>query len=315
MRAYRSNLLVLIGMALIVGLSTVYAADDSGKKQPKDTGTLSIRTTEASFPVKIDGVERGITGVGTPAIYYLTPGIHKVEVLGPDGKVWSHDIEIRRGVKNCVCLKIVRETTSRPCPYNFRLEGPDRVVEGDTITFSAINSGTAPIPLRYAWTVTNGAIRRGQGTPTIEVDSTGLGGRTIDAELDVNDDVYDNKCRQAITVPPVPVDKLPPPPQAYTCDEFYSKSADEDKARFDNCSIQVKNTPDAQLYIIIYPGTDKLSVTRNTYDKLQKRTMDYLVVNRGVDPARIVISKGSPVDRTKYVLWIVPTGANPPVVR
>ncbi len=62
---------------------------------------------------------------------------------------------------------------------------------------------------------------RGQGTPTIEVDSTGLGGRTIDAELDVNDDVYDNKCRQAITVPPVPVDKLPPPPQAFVCDEFH----------------------------------------------------------------------------------------------
>ncbi len=43
--------------------------------------------------------------------------------------------------------------------------------------------------------------------------------------------------------------------------------------------------------------------------------LDYLVINRGVDPARIVMSKGSPVDRTKYVLWIVPTGANPPVVR
>lgn len=314
MRVNRLNFLVLITVALIVGLSTVYAADDSGKKQPKDTGTLSIRTTEAAYPVRIDGVDRGMTGVGTPAIYFLTPGMHKVEVLGPDGKTWSHDIEIRRGVKNCVCLKIVRTPVYGDCPYNFRLDGPEKVLEGDIITFSAINAGTAPVPIKYTWNVTNGSIVRGQGTPTITVDSNGLGGRTIDAELDVNDDVYDNKCRQVISVPTM-VDSKPPLPTAYTCDEFYSKTADEDKARFDNCSIQVKNVPDAQFYIIINPGTDKLSTTRNTYERLSKRTRDYLVNERGIEAARISIFKGGAIDRTRYTLWIVPPGANPPVVK
>ena len=113
----------------------------------------------------------------------------------------------------------------------------------------------------------------------------GLGGNTIDAELDVNDDVYDNRCRQVISVPTV-VERLPdtPQPTKFGCDEFEAKSADDDKARFDNCVIMVQNTPDAQLYIIIYPGTDRASTTRNTYDRLSRRTLDYLVKSRGVDP-------------------------------
>ncbi|MEP6947007.1 MAG: hypothetical protein ABJA02_13890 [Acidobacteriota bacterium] len=314
MRSARPSFLILFGMILMLGFSSAFAADDSGKKQPKDSGTLSVRTTEASYPVKIDGVERGVTGVGTPAIYYLTPGFHKIEVLGPDGKIWANEIEIRRGQKNCVCLKIVRETTSRPCPYNFHLEGPDKIMEGDLVTFAAINSGTAPIPLKYAWKVDNGHVTNGLGTPTITVDSTGMAGRTINAVLDVNDDVYDSKCRQVISVP-TDVGSLPPPIKPYTCDEFMAKSADDDKARFDNCAIQVQNTPDAQLYIIIYPGTDKLSTTRNTYDKLSKRTLDYLVKTRGVDPRSITIVKGSSAQRTTYQLWIVPPGAQPPVVK
>lgn len=309
----KHSFLLFFAMMLMLGSSMAFASDDTGKKQPKDAGTLSIRTTEVAYPIRIDGDYRGETGVGTPAIYYLTPGKHKVEVMGPDGKIWASDIEIRRGQKNCVCLKVVREVSTRPCPYNFHLEGPDKIMEGDLVTFAAVNSGTAPIPLRYVWKVTNGRVTAGLGTPTITVDSTGMASQTINAELDVNDDVYDNKCRQVIAVP-TEVGSLPPPIKPYTCDEFMAKSADDDKARFDNCAIQVQNTPDAQLYIIINPGTDKLSTTRNTYDKLSKRTLDYLVKTRGVDPRRVTIVKGSSVGRTSYQLWIVPPGAQPPVV-
>lgn len=309
----RPTILILLAILLTLGTATVFA-DDSGKKQPKNTGILSISTTETAYPVRIDGVVRGNTGVSTPAIYYLSPGLHKVEVLGPNGKIWASDLEIRRGQKNCVCLKVVNEVKTRPCPYNFSLEGPDKIMEGDLVTFAAINAGSAPIPLQYAWKVVNGTVISGLGTQTITVDSKGMAGRTITAELDVNDSVYDNKCRQVISVP-TEVGSLPPPIQPFTCDEFFAISADDDKARFDNCAIQVRNTPDAQLYIIIYPGTDKLSTTRNTFDKLSKRTMDYLVQTRGVDPRRVTIVKGSPVVRTTYQLWIVPPGAQPPAVK
>ncbi len=313
MRAIRFNFLMIVGLVLTFGVSSAMAmGDDSGKKRPKDMGTLSIRTTEEAYPVRINGVERGMTGVGKGAEYFLTPGFHTVEVMGPNGKVWKQQIEIRRGQKNCVCLKIVRETISRPCPYNFALDGPGRINEGDLVTYAAINSGTTPIPIKYAWTVANGVVKSGLGTPTITVDSTGMGGKTINAVLDVNDDVYDNKCRQVIAVP---TDVIPPNivvPKAFICDEFESRSADDDKARFDNCAIQVQNMPEGQLHIFIYPGTDRVSTTRNTYERLSKRMLDYMVKDLRVDPKRITLIKASNRAKTTYQMWIVPAGAELP---
>ena len=279
-------------------------------------GTLTVRTTPVSYPVKIDGQYAGMSGVGVPAEFYLTPGIHTLEVAGPNGTSFTKDVEIRKEAKHCVCLKLVETSIPRDCPYRFHLEGPDKVTEGDLITFAAINSGTAPIPIRYAWKVSNGRITSGLGTPSITVDTKGIGHQTIEAELDVNDDVYDNKCRQTISVPtevvPLPV---PPTIEKVACDQFEARTDDDAKARFDNCAIMVSNTPDAMMYVIIYPGTDRLSTTRNTYDRLSKKTLDYLVKNRGVDPRRIQIVKGSPRLKTSYEIWIVPAGAQPPVVQ
>jgi hypothetical protein len=141
-----------------------------------------------------------------------------------------------------------------------------------------------------------------------------MGGQTISAELDVNDSTYDNKCRQVISVP-TDVTPKEHPPQPFRCDEFEAMNPDQDKARFDNCVIQAQNSPDAQLYMIIYPGTDRLSTTRNTYDRLSKRALDYMVKNRGFDPRRISIVRGSNRLKTTVEIWIVPPGAQPPVVQ
>lgn len=310
MRTTRTTFLFVIGLVLSLGISTAMAGDNDNKR-PKGTGILTVRTTPDAMPVKVDGQFVGMSGVGTPAEFFLAPGFHTVEVTAPDGKVWKDELEIRKDRKNCLCLKFVSETTSSPCPYRFHLEGPDKVMEGDLVTFTAINSGTAPIPLRYQWRA-NGTITSGAGTPTITVDSTGMAGKTIEAELDVNDDTYDNRCRQVITVP-TEVGTIPPRPTPFRCDEFEAGVHDLDKARFDNCVIQVQNTPDAQLYVIIYPGTDRRSRTANTYEKTSKFMLDYMVKTRGLDPRRMQIVKGSERQKTTYVLWVVPPGATPPV--
>jgi hypothetical protein len=318
MRHSGRKILCLLGLLLTLGVSAALGAvgDDKSKK-PQNTGTLSVRTTEESYPVKVNGQYVGMSGVGIGAEFFLAPGLHMVEVTGPDGKVWTKEIEIRRDQRNCICLKIVRETMKTPCPYRFYLEGPDRVTEGDLITFAAINAGTAPIPLRYAWKLSPaGTIKNGLGTPSITVDTTGFGGRTITAELDVNDDVYDSRCRQVISVP-TEITVIPPIEEAkpLRCDEFEARTRDDDKARFDNCVIQAQNTPDSQLYVIIYPGSDRASMTRNTYERLSRQTLDYMVKERRFDPRRISIVRGSSRQTTTYEIWIVPPGARPPVVR
>jgi hypothetical protein len=319
MRLIRYNFLFATMLAvLFLGATAAMAHTSDNKGRPKNTGTLTVKTSPSALPVRIDGKDAGMSGVSSAAEFYLDPGIHLVEVIGPNGAVFSREVEIRKDKKHCVCLKLVEETVKRPCPYRFHLEGPERITEGDLVTFAAINAGTAPIPIRYEWRVSPSAVRitSGLGTPTITVDSTGMGGQRINAELDANDDVYDNKCRQIISVPtdvtPIP---RPEEPKPFRCDEFVSKAPDDDKARFDNCVIQAQNTPDAQLYIIIYPGTDRLSMTRNSYDRVSKRALDYMVKTRGFDPRRISIVKGSSRRQTTFEIWIVPPGATPPPVQ
>src|SRR5687768_16667236 len=112
MRHSRYRFSLIVGLLLTLGVSAAFAnisLDDKGKR-PKNTGILSVRTTEEAYPIKVNGQYVGMSGVATGAEFFLTPGFHMVEVTGPDGKVWRKEIEIRRDQKNCICLKIVRET-------------------------------------------------------------------------------------------------------------------------------------------------------------------------------------------------------------
>ncbi|MGI8467982.1 MAG: hypothetical protein ACR2N3_05970 [Pyrinomonadaceae bacterium] len=310
----RCKFLLTIGL-IIAGLTAnaFAASKDDKNKIPKNTGILSVKTTPNPQVVRVDGVQVGMSGVGTANEFYLTPGMHRVEVEGPNGKIWTKDIEIRKGVRNCVCLKTIEERTERPCPYNVRVDGPERVVEGDLITFVATNLIPAAVPLTYRWKVSpnSAQITSGLGTPSITVDTKGIGNQPITAELDVTDDVYGATCQQRNSVTTgVEVVK---PPQPFRFDMFESKSFDDDKARLDNYVIQVQSVPDSQAYIIMYQGTDKESVKRGDVDKLSKRALDYLVRAKGLDPSRIVITKWGTKAHTTYELWIIPPGAQPPV--
>jgi hypothetical protein len=278
-------------------------------------GTLTVKTTPVAYPVKVNDQLLGMSGVTTPAEFYLPPGTHRLTIEGPNGKNFTKEIEIIRNAKNCICLRVVEEVITRACPYSIQLSGPDSVLEGDLITFASLNAvSDTPTPLNYNWTVSpsNVQITSGLGTPSITVDTTGFGGQTITAELDVNDGIYDAKCRQRISVPTV-VENKPPPPGPRKFDEFESKSFDDDKARLDAFAIELQNNPDAQGYIIMYQGTDRISLRTKKVDFLSKKTLDYLVQSRGIDPRRIQIVNWGNRLKTTYDLWIIPPGAQPPV--
>ena len=312
MRNIRYNFLFVLGLMFTLGLTTAFAQNN---RRPKNTGTLTVKTTPVAYPVKVNNQLLGMSGVDTPAEFYLPPGMHQLVVEGPNGKNFSKEIEIRKDVKNCVCLKIVEEVTTRACPYNIRLDGPERVIEGDLITFVSTNSVTqGAIPVNYNWTVSPGNlnITSGLGTSSITVDTKGLGGQTITADLDVNDGVYDAACRQKISVPTI-VERLPEPPKPRRFDEFESSAFDDDKARLDAFAIELQNNPDSQGYIIMYQGTDKASERTRKVEVLSKRTLDYLVKSRGIDPRRIQIVNWGTKAKTTYDLWIIPPGAMPPV--
>lgn len=325
MRRSKYKIFIIIGLILTLGLTSVLAGGDNDKKKkkddvkrPKNSGALKVTTSPTALTVKVDGQVMGMSGIkdaGEPPVYYLSPGIHQLEVIAANGKVFTKDIEIVTDQTNCVCIKMVENTITKACPYNISLDGPSEVLEGDLITFASFNAMDSPNPINYVWAVAPDAVRvtSGMGTSAITVDTTGLGGRTITADLDVSDGYNDEVCRQRISVPTVV--KSIPKIEASKVDEFESKAFDDDKARLDSFAIQLQNNPDAQGYIIMYQGTDRNSVRNRNVEKLSKKTLDYLVNARGIDPRRIVITNWGTRPTTTYELWLIPPGGSPPVPR
>ncbi|HEY0426836.1 MAG TPA: hypothetical protein VGC76_03415 [Pyrinomonadaceae bacterium] len=306
MQRFRYNFLFVIGLVLIFGTASNILSQ--GKRQ-KNMGILSVKTSPESYPVRVDGEVVGMSGVGTGTEFYLSPGTHLIEVEGPNDQTFSREIDFVKNRKNCICLKVLEETTTRECPYNIVVNGPEEYTENSTITFTTRNIGSNPaIPINYKWTVSNGTITGGQGTSSITVNTAGANRQPITAYLDVTDDIPGSTCQQkneATSNPPPPVVV----PQPYQCDVFESKSQDDNKARFDNCVLQFNATPNSQIYIILYQGTGRRSLS---VDKLKRQTLDYFVKTRGVDPRQIVVTEGGTKERTTVEIWIVPPGAQPP---
>jgi hypothetical protein len=307
MQNIRYSFLFVIGLVLIFGTAS---ATFSQKKQ-KNVGYLSVKSSPDSYPVKINGEIVGMSGTNRGAEFPLRADDYLVEVEGPDGQVFKKEVTIRKNERNCICLTVRKEITSRPCPYNIVVDVDNEVYEGDTVTFSSHNLVQDTIPVNYRWTVSGGTITGGQGTSSITVDTRGMGGQTITAFLDVTDDVYGSTCFQKNSAKTY---VKPPPelPKPIPCDLWESKSADDDKARFDNCNLAYRQTPNSQIYIILYQGTDKRSIS---VDKLAKRALDYFVKNLGVPASQIVLTRGGNRPRTSAQVWIVPPGAQPPPVQ
>jgi hypothetical protein len=253
-----------------------------------------------------------MSGNTNPAEQDLLPGTYLVEVQFPK-KSWTKEIEVNAGRRSCICLSYNERTIERFCPYDLRVDAPSEVTDGDLVTFaSGVNYG-GPTPLAYRWTVTpeSARITSGQGTPSITVDSTGLGGQSITARLESEDTTGDPSCRAENTAT-VPVRRIPPPPQITCFDCFTFVAFDDVKARLDNYTIELSNRPDYQAYVIVYGrrGNRLLSPER-----LGMRARDYLIRNRGVDARRITIVNGGFKDRAGYDFYLLPPGSNPPVPR
>lgn len=199
----------------------------------------------------------------------------------------------------------------RPCPPppvlcpNVSIYCPDTVALGAPVTFTAnLSGGTAGVTPVYNWSVTNGTIISGQGTPSIQVDSAGLGGQAITANLSVEG--YNLSCTATCTV------QVPRKISSVLVDNYPPIRLNDEKARLDNFAIQLQNDPNAKGYIIVYGGTRANNAEKQ---KRIRRAYDYLVNTRGVAADRLVTLEGGTRDQTTTELWIVPLGADPPPAR
>lgn len=99
-------------------------------------------------------------------------------------------------------------------------------------------------------------------------------------------------------------------PSARKVDEFIGEVDYEDLiARLDNFAIELQNLPNAQAHVIVYRGRrDPPGISH----RLALTAKDYLVLQRGISPNRVVTSDGGMSGCLMYELWLVPAGAAPP---
>jgi hypothetical protein len=152
----------------------------------------------------------------------------------------------------------------------------------------------------YNWTVSNGTITSGQGTPSITVATTAdMQGSNVTATVDVGGLCPECPRTASETA------GVAPKPTAPLVDEFGSAPDDDVKARVDNFYIQLNNNPTAQGYIINY----------GTAAEIKKRRAQIMkAINfRKYDASRVTFvdgpNNGSGVN-TKF--YIVPAGADTP---
>lgn len=276
-------------------------------------GRINVSTTPGGYPLLIDGKPAGETTVQA-RLLDLPPGPHTVEIVFPNGNRWVREFNIVAGRVNCIALNYRARAVvapSVPCPYPVNVSAPSSVNEGDTITFASDVSYSGSSALNYTWTVSPPSARiiSGTGTPTITVDTTGLGKQNVTAILVVDDGSGEATCRQTAQAVTNIIGVTPPPVVARKFDEFPSIAYDDDKARMDNLAIELQNNPDAQAYIITYSGRTSRA---GQGERLSERARSYLTQQRGLDPGRLTIVNGGYRDVDTYEMWIVPQGASTP---
>jgi hypothetical protein len=285
------------------------------KQQQPTTGRIEVSTQPGGYPITIDGQPAGETTDYVRAIE-LEPGTHTVEILFPNNTRWSQTFNILVGRKNCIALNYRPRTIDipavpvSPCPYPVNVTAPAQVNDGDIVTFTADVGYQGPSALNYTWTVSPPAARilSGVGTPTITVDSSGLGNRRVTAILVVDDGSGDRACRQTAQAA-TGVGALPniTPPKRF--DEFPSVAFDDDKARLDNLAIELQNSPGSTGYVIAYAGRGSRA---GEGERMGRRALDYLTTARGISRDRLIFIDGGYRESNAFELWVVPQGAEAP---
>ena len=193
---------------------------------------------------------------------------------------------------------------NQACP-SIAVSCPSDFSSGDTIVFTANVSGGDPsVKPEYHWEVSAGTIIQGQGSPSITLDTTGIGGQTPTGTVTVIG--FSSFCASTASCTLVICKGIPLPTKL---NSYGTLPRRELLRRLNAFATQLENQPGAQGYILAYNG--RRSRTDEAQSKA-KQSREYLVLKRRIDTNRIVTVKGGTKEKLTIELWIVPTGASPP---
>ena len=288
------------------------ATNTSAKPKKAKYATIKILTNPGGLMLMIDGKPRGETTTDYRA-FDLDAGLHTVQVRLPNGQYWTREVELPAGRVKCVVVNYrpLPPLPKSPCPFPVNISAPTQVTEGEIITYTADVAYSGNSSLRYTWTVTPASARviSGLGTPTLNVDSTGLGGQRITATLTADDGSSDPACAQSAQAVSIiaPMKKIVLVSREF--DECVNCTFDDQKARLDNLAVELQNDPSTRAYVIAYGG--RMSPVGQV-EKLMTRAREYIVTQRGIDASRLTVVNGGYREEDSVELWVVPSGAAPP---
>jgi hypothetical protein len=232
-----------------------------------------------------------LSGVA-PGSYTITAGVD--DGCGVCGKTMTQTVTVANCpscIQPCVCPTI-------------SITGPSDVTQpGAVMTFTAnASGGSQDTALTYNWTVDQGVIESGQGTPSISVRvPLDMSGGNITATLTMGGFAVTCSCQTTYSERGPVAEK----PISREVDRFGPLPNDEVKARVENFYRELANNPNAQGYIITY-GTPREIAAR-------RRQITSAITFFKFDPSRVTFvdggDKGTGVETRFY---IVPPGATPP---
>ena len=199
----------------------------------------------------------------------------------------------------------VRSAKSAQCA-RISVSSPAEAVDGQPITFTAdVSGGPVDESYTYNWTTGFGIITSGQGTSSITVDTSGIGGQSVDATVSVGgmDRACNNSARAETRIRPQLIPRR--------VDEFGALKTSDRNAQLDNFAIELEMDVTASGYVIAYAGRKSV---KGAAAKMLLGIKDYLIKSREIDPARIVTVDGGYREYLTIELWTVPSGAAPPEI-
>ena len=188
-----------------------------------------------------------------------------------------------------------------PCPkLEVRTPTPQYVRDGTPVKFTAsLSGGDSKVAPMFNWSLSAGVVISGQGTATIEIDSTGASAdKAITVSVQVGGLAPECVANATETVSVAgPAKKL---------DEFGALAEDKERERLDAFMSNV--TEKEQAYIFVYAGRNN---PRGQANIDLKRIRAYLL-KAGSPSQRLVTIDGGYRQEISHELWIVPIGAESP---
>lgn len=195
---------------------------------------------------------------------------------------------------------LAQESRGGSCPM-ISVSYVEATSAGPRLIYKAnIQGGDSLVTPKFTWTVSAGKITGGQDTSEVSVDAEDNSSITVTVEVTGYAANCQNKASYSLITHRLMSRKF---------DEYHYLKFNEERLRLDQFAIALHNDPNSKGYILVYDARDtRKSVAQQRGEKAK----NYLIKERGLQEAQIVVLNGGYRNKRTVELFIAPAGALPP---